>query len=200
MKKKLPKSTVLSAAAAFLLLFAAAGYFILFVPAPDRETKMAVPATFFCNTEENRIESQTDGNCSAYAAAYLLRHMGEETDGEMLAAGMRRIFGFVPASSVVRALNAYGYTAAAYHGSLTTLKQRLAQGIPVIVFIQIPGDTHYAVVTGYDEQYLYLADSLPENANAVGEGYNRRLSAREFLSLWETDSLLPDNIYIAITA
>ena len=30
------------------------------------------PSEFFCDTEENRIDYQTDGKCAAYASAYVL--------------------------------------------------------------------------------------------------------------------------------
>lgn len=54
----------------------------------------------------------------------------------------------------------------------------------------------YAAAVGYDEQYFYLADSLPENANSDGGYYNRRVSTEEFQRLWRTDSLFGENIYI----
>ena len=94
----------------------------------------------------------------------------------------------------------HGYQSKAYHGSVDTLKQRLAEGNPVIVFIRIPGDTHYAVVVGYDEQYIYMADSLAENANASDSQYNRVLTTEEFEYVWGTVTLLPDNIYIVVQA
>lgn len=80
------------------------------------------------------------------------------------------------------------------------MKQRLAKGHPIIVFIQIPGDTHYAVVVGYDEQYIYLADSLAKNANASDAQYNRVLATEDFEAVWETETLLPANIYIVVKA
>ncbi len=78
------------------------------------------------------------------------------------------------------------------------MKQRLAEGHPIIVFIRIPGDTHYAVVVGYDEQCIYLVDSLAENANASDTRYNRVLTTGDFEDVWETGTLLPDNIYIIV--
>ena len=76
------------------------------------------------------------------------------------------------------------------------MKQRLTEGNPIIVFIRIPGDTHYAVVVGYDEQHIYLVDSLAENANASDARYNRVLTTENFEAVWKTGTLLPDNIYI----
>lgn len=91
-----------------------------------------------------------------------------------------------------------GYSAKACCGDTDTLKQRISEGVPVIVFISIPQDTHYAAVTGYDSQYLYLADSLIKNANTDGKGYNRKLTYEEFEKVWKTDTVLSDNIYIVV--
>lgn len=165
-------------------------------PPRDSITALNYPLEYFCSCEENRIDYQTEGNCATYAAAFVLRSLGEQTDGEMLAPKMERVFGFVPARSIVRILEKYGFSANAYHGDIKTLKQRLSGGVPVIVFVSIPGDTHYAVVVGYDAQYFYLADPLAENKNADGSIYNRKLTTEEFEKIWETDTILSDCIYI----
>ena len=85
-----------------------------------------------------------------------------------------------------------------YHGDVTSLKQRLTAGAPVIAFVSIPGDTHYLVVVGYDAQYLYLADSLAQTADSSA-AYNRRLTIAEFEAIWHTDTPLSDNIYIIVS-
>lgn len=41
---------------------------------------------FFCSGGENQIDFQTGGNCAAYAADFILRSLGEQTDGEKSAA------------------------------------------------------------------------------------------------------------------
>lgn len=84
------------------------------------------------------------------------------------------------------------------HGNIDTLKQHLIEGNPIIVFIRIPKDTHYAVVVGYDEQCIYLVDSLEENANAQDTRYNRVLTKEAFEDVWKTRTLLPKNIYIVV--
>ena len=86
----------------------------------------------------------------------------------------------------------------AYSGNIDTLKQRLTNGVPIIVFISIPGDTHYAVVVGYDEQSIYLVDSFVENEDIDMSSYNRKVSNEEFEKIWRTDTILTDNIYIVI--
>ena len=167
-------------------------------PAKDSVTELNYPPEFLCDSGENRMDFQTDGSCAAYAAAYVLRSLGEQTDGETIAPEIQRLFGFVPAESIVRVFEKHGFSAKAYHGDTDTLKQRLASGVPVIVFLSIPNDTHYAVVVGYDTQYFYLVDSLPENKNADEIPYNRKLTTEEFEKIWRTDTVLPDNVYIVV--
>ena len=185
---------------AVLVLFAAVVGAVCCVawcsPPKDRIAERNCPPDFFCDCVENRIDFQTDGSCAAYASAYVLRSLGVQTDGEELAQEIKRVFGFVPAKSIVRVFEKHGFSARAYHGDTDTLKQRLSGGVPVIVFVSIPNDTHYAVVVGYDTQYFYLVDSLPENKNADAPQYNRRLTIEEFEKIWQTDTILSDNIYI----
>ena len=171
--------------------------FLLCISLPGDEIEsFDYPPEFFCASSENRIDYQTNGKCAAYAAAYLLRGFGEDTDGEVLFPELKRTLGFVSANSIVDVFEWHGYQAKACHGSVDTLKQRLTEGNPIIVFIRIPGDTHYAVVVGYDEQHVYLVDSLAENANASDARYNRVLTTENFEAVWKTGTLLPDNIYI----
>lgn len=158
------------------------------------------PPEFFCESSGSRIDYQTPGKCAAYATAYLLRYFGEKTNGEELYPELKRSLGFVSANSITNVLEQHGYQTKAYHGNIDTLKQQLIKGNPIIVFIRIPKDTHYAVVVGYDEQYIYLVDSLAENANARDTRYNRILTTEAFEDVWETRTLLPKNIYIVVEA
>ncbi len=192
--------TILIVLLVLFIAFAACGIcFLLYVSPPKDDVDVFdYPSEFFCETAENRIDYQTDGKCSAYAAAYLLRHLGEAADGEQLYPELKRSFGFVSARSVADVFGKHGYRAKACRGSVETLKQRLAEGNPIIVFIRIPDDTHYAVVVGYDEQYIYLADSLAKNANATDTRYNRVLTTEEFETVWKPGGLLPDNICIIL--
>ena len=188
-------------AVAIILSIAAAISFLTYINPPKDEVKaFNYPLKFFCENTENYIDYQTDGKCAAYAAAYLLRYVGDDADGEALFPELKRTLGFVSVNSIVDVFEQHGYQAKACHGSVDTLKQRLAEGNPIIVFIRIPGDTHYAVIVGYEDQYIYLVDSLAENANAADVRYNRVLTTEGFESVWKTDTLLPDNIYIIVKA
>ncbi len=174
--------------------------YLAYISPPKDETEaFDYPSEFFCVNAENRIDYQTDGKCAAYATAYLLRHFGEEADGEKLFSEFKRPFGFVSVRSITDVFEKHGYRAEACRGNVDTLKRRLSEGNPIIVFIRIPGDTHYAVVVGYDEQNIYLADSLAKNADAADERYNRALTTKDFEAVWKTGMLLPDNIYIFLT-
>lgn len=191
------KTHLIAISTAIILSIAAEISFLAYISPPKDDVEVFLyPPEFFCAGEENRIDYQTDGKCAAYAAAYLLRHFGEETKGEELFPELKRTLGFVFANSIVDVFEKHGYQAKACHGSVDTLKQRLTEGNPIIVFLQIPGDTHYAVVAGYDEQHIYLADSLAENANASDAPYNRVLTTEDFEAVWKTGTPLPDNIYI----
>lgn len=197
--KRLWKKCRIVAIIAVILCIAAAMSFLVYVSPPkDEAESYNYPPEFFCESAGNRIDYQTDGKCAAYAAAYLLRHFGEAADGEELFPELKRPFGFVSAKSITDVFEQHGYQAKACHGNIDILKQRLAEGHPIIVFIRIPGDTHYAVVVGYDEQYIYLVDSLAENVDASDTRYNRVLTTGDFEDVWETGTLLPDNIYIIV--
>lgn len=193
------KICLTAAMAAIVVSIAAAISFLAYISPPRDEVEaFDYPPEFFCASAENRIDYQTDGKCAAYAAAYLLRRFGEDANGEALFPELKRTLGFVSANSVVDVFEQHGCQAKACHGSVDTLKQRLTEGNPIIVFIRIPGDTHYAVVVGYDEQHIYLVDSLAENANASDTQYNRVLTRENFEAVWKTGTLLPDNIYITL--
>ena len=190
----------LSVAVDALVLFALAVVAVLAYVSPPEDdiSPCDYPSEFFCINVENRINRQTDGQCAAYAAAYLLRHFGENVNGEELTSEIRRTFGFVSAGSIAAAFVRRGYWAKPYCGNVDTLKQQLANGDPILVFVRIPGDTHYAVVVGYDEQFIYLADSLEENSGTSDARYNRILTTEDFKTIWKTGGMLPDNIYIVV--
>ena len=177
---------------------AAVGCLSYISPPEDKVETFNYPPEFFCAGAGNHIDYQTDGKCAAYAAAYLLRNCGENADGETLFTELKRPFGFASANSITDVFKEYGYQAKAFRGNIDTLKQRLTEGQPIIVFIRIPGDTHYAVVVGYDERHVYMSDSLAENANTSDPQFNRVLTTEEFEDVWKNGTLLPDNIYIVV--
>ena len=94
-----------------------------------------------------------------------------------------------------------------YHiGNLNTLKHDLENsGNPIIVMIRIQKDKnylHYVPVVGFDENNIFIAESLAELVNDNNELYNRKIGNKEFLKLWNTSMLrqpLYKNTYFEIS-
>lgn len=172
-------------------------YFMM--PKRDTISTDSIPAECMLTGNSNYITYQSGNQCSAYASAYVMRYLGRETNGEELYPKIRRIFGFVPVSSITGLFKDYGYKAQSCYGDINTLKKQLSKGVPVIAFTSIGNDTHYVSVVGYDEEYVFIADSIKENANTRGGFYNRKLSIDEFEEIWKTDAYPMNNVYIVIS-
>ena len=74
-------------------------------------------------------------------------------------------------------------------GNLETLKADLSEGKRVIVFIRTRTDKrwlHYVPIVGYDEDNVYIAESMNSLVNCEGTHSNRRLTNEEFLKFWDT--------------
>ncbi len=142
----------------------------------------------------NRFEMQSSNECSGYSSAYLLRHFGIEADGLAVYEKMpdKMANGYVYPKEVKRMLESYGIKTRFSVATLKALKTEIDRGNPVIVLIRIRPDKdwlHYVTVVGYDTENIYLAESLPEFVNSDNEKYNRVISTKEFLKLWNTSML-----------
>lgn len=86
-----------------------------------------------------------------------------------------------------------GFNVCYHSGNLNTLKQDLENsGNPIIVMIRIQKDKnylHYVPVVGFDENNIFIAESLAELVNDNNELYNRKIGNKEFLKLWNTSML-----------
>lgn len=61
---------------------------------------------------------------------------------------------------------------------------------------------HYVPVVGFDENNIFIAESLAELVNDNNELYNRKIGNKEFLKLWNTSMLrqpLYKNTYFVIS-
>lgn len=142
----------------------------------------------------NRIDFQQSMECSAYACAFVLRHYGREASGQVLYREMpcKRRNGTVYPKGIKKLLTRQGLNAVYCTGNLNALKREISSGNPPIVFIRTrPGKNwlHFVPVVGYDETHLFLADSLTDLANCSENGYNRKVSNKDFLKLWNTSML-----------
>lgn len=148
----------------------------------------------FVITKENRIDMQKGFQCSAFSTAYVLRHFDMEVDGGTLYSVMphKMKSGYVYPKGVYDMLRSYGMKVKYCRGNLNALKVDLQKGNPIIVMIRVQKDKdwlHYVPVVGFDEEHVFLAESLSELINCKNVLYNRRLRNEEFLQLWNTAML-----------
>lgn len=139
----------------------------------------------------NRFDYQGGTECSGFSSAYVLRSFGIEADGREFYA---RIPHKIPGGAVLpgvlsKELRKYGLKARYVKGSLETLKADLSEGKRIIVFIRTRTDKrwlHFVPIVGYDEDNVYIAESMNSLVNCEGAHSNRRLTNEEFLKFWDT--------------
>ncbi len=171
------------------------------VPIPDE----------FMIESDNYFDYQKGMECAAFSSAYLLRHYGEEADGETLFEDFpsRASDGGTMPQGIVTLFQERGYEAEyVTNGTVEELKAELIKGAPVIVFIHVDEplstlhNTHYIPLVGYDEEYFYFAESLKGRANCKKDTslpYNRKTLITKFERLWENIDGYWDYPYFVIS-
>lgn len=169
------------------------------------------PDAYMIDRASNYFDYQPGFECSAFASAYLLRHYGVEAEGLELFENFpgKLSAGGVMPQGLVTYFQSQEYEAEYIcDGSIDDLKEELAKGAPVIVFIHVEEpytsthNTHYVPLVGYDEDYFYLAESLEylsEFKDETDLDYNRRIELSKFEKLWENIDSMWDNPYFRIT-
>lgn len=142
-------------------------------------------------SETNTIAYQKSTECAGFSLAYVLRSYGIQTDGNEVYARMpgKMKNGAVMPRALLKTIRDYGLYARYVKGDLETLKSDLSQGKKAIVFIRTRLDKnwlHYVPVVGYDEEHVYIAESMHSLENCSEKNYNRKLSNAEFLNYWNT--------------
>jgi len=145
-------------------------------------------------TKENRIDLQSGYRCSAFSSAYILRHWDIEEHGDNLYEIIpnKTKDGYVYPRGILNLLSQYGFKIKYCTGNIAALKNEVSKGNPVIVMIRIQTDKnwlHYVPVVGYDEQYIFIAESLADFVNCNEQYYNRKIPINEFKKLWNTSML-----------
>lgn len=153
----------------------------------------------FLITKPNFSEKQGKVECSGYSSAYVYRHLGKEVTGRQLYQEMpcKTRKGLVYCRGIVRLAKRYGFSAKFHIGNLTALKNTIAKGVPVIAMVRTKIHSralHFIAVVGYDEENIYVVDSVASSRNATNEHYNRVIPIKEFKKLWNT-SLLFQPLY-----
>lgn len=145
--------------------------------------------------KENRIDLQTAVECAGYSSAYILRHLGIESDGKEIYQELanKTKNGYVYPKGILKIMKTYNIKSHYCRGNLNSLKHELNKGNPVITFIRYSQHKkwlHFVPVIGIDNEYVYLAESLKEFINVEDNSiYNRRIPIKEFLKLWNTSML-----------
>lgn len=158
--------------------------------------------------QNNRIDFQKNTECAAFSTAYLLRHFGIEDKGESLYTHFpcKTRAGNVYPKGIRKILREKGFKTTYYKGNIHTLKYEVSKGTPVIVFIKVHkerNNLHFVPVVGYDEEYIYLSESLGHlvNCDNNNKKYNRKVPIKEFQKLWNVKRIhmLPySNTYITV--
>lgn len=154
------------------------------------------------------FEFQGEGGCAGFSSAFVLRFLGEKAAGNEIFKQMPATYGNGIAfpKSITRYFKKRGVKVKACMGNLAALKNEISLGKPVIVVIRsFVGKSflHFACITGYDEEFIYFADSIKDwvNVNDSAAYYNRKVPVEEFKKLWNTSMLkmpLYFNIYYQI--
>ena len=148
----------------------------------------------FMITKKNRIDTQTGNSCSGYSIAYILRHYDISAYGNEIYSKLPNKMknGYVYPKEVKRMLEKFGFNVKYCVGNLHSLRNEVSKGNPVIVFIKARKDKnwlHYVPVVGYDEDNIFLAESLGELINCNENTLNRKISSEDFKILWNTSML-----------
>ncbi len=161
----------------------------------------------FIITKDNIISFQSGNECAAYSSAYVMRHLGLEADGNEIYNIMTGKLkdGCVYPKGILNLFPKYGLHIKYCRGNLNSLKNEISKGNPVIVMIRTYADKswlHYVPVVGYDENNIFIAESLKELVNCNEKYYNRTVENSEFKKLWNTCMLkmpLYKNTYMLIS-
>jgi len=155
---------------------------------------------------KNRIDYQKSTECSGFSLAYVLRSYSIEVDGKDIYAKIQGKMknGAVMPRVLRKVIQEYGFKANYVKGNLETIKSDLSDGKRVIVFIRTRLDKnwlHYVPIVGYDEEHIYIAESMNSLVNCQEDNYNRKLTNQEFSQYWDTREIYMPfyrNTYIVI--
>ena len=158
------------------------------------------------------FEFQQGGGCAGFSSAFLLRHSGVQIGGAEAFKDVpfQMKGGLAFPKGITGFFKKRGIKMTACSGNFAALQNELEKGRPVIVVIRSfvnKSYLHFATVTGYDEEKVYLADSIQSWVNVDKDGnaiepvldtaptsgesvyYNRTIPVQEFKKLWNTSML-----------
>lgn len=166
---------------------------------PKNDTKEIEYSDTYFVKSKSYFEKQAKGQCAGFSSAYVLRTLGEEISGSENYERLDHKFsnGYVMPQAIIDIFLEYGHKAEMLRGDLEQLKTRLNERKPIIVLIgHFTSWQHYVTVVGYDEDNIFLYDSNMDTDNT--NGYNRTMTNAEFVSQWENEIPLFEQIYFAV--
>ncbi len=177
---------------------------IYLTPFPKKDVICVNIPSEFIITKPNFFETQGYNECAAYATAYVLRSLGKDTNGDKIYKNMKYklpLLGIVPSKGIIDTFKSYNIKATYYKGDINTLKMRVSQNIPVILYI---GENikweHFITLVGYENSSskIYVYDSLLEDdSNGEAPG-NKTLTEDDLLKVWDNGLPVLNHTYIAV--
>ncbi len=142
----------------------------------------------------NRFEYQKKRECAGYATAFVLRHFGINIDGQTAynAIPVKLPNGDVAGLGVIYLCYKHKVRVKLRIGNLNALKNSLTVGNPIIALTRsVVGSNslHYITVVGYDEENIYVVDSMESHKNCENDFYNRIISEEDFKKIWKTSMI-----------
>ncbi len=165
-----------------------------YIDIEDYEPSMGKVAPAHSIAKPVDIKEQRGPKCSAYAASCLLRYFGTKVYAKNLYPKFLKLFdGSAIPSSVGRVIGAKLHT----HGMISDIEHLIDEGKPVLILGHYDktaewDNLHYMLVTGYDEDNIYLADSLHQTGLRY---YNRKVDRKTFKKMWNTSRTLAVRIF-----
>ncbi len=166
---------------------------------PKNDTKKIEYSDRYFVKSKSYFEKQERGQCAGFSSAYVLRTLGEEISGSENYERLDHKFsnGYVMPQALIDIFKEYDHNVEMLRGDLEKLKTRLNEGNPIIVLIgHFTSWQHYVTVVGYDEDNIFLYDSNMDTDNF--NGYNRTITNAEFISQWENEIPLFEQIYFVV--
>jgi len=138
----------------------------------------------------NYMAYQKTTECSGFSTAHVFRSFGLEAEGNQIYANIKHKMknGAVMPRTLKKFIRGYDLEVNYVKGSLESLKTDLSEGKRMIVFIKTRLDKnwlHYVSVVGYDEENIFIAESMYSLKNCETKYYNRKLSNEEFMKYWD---------------
>lgn len=161
-------------------------------------------------TYENKVlinpllnaESQNHNECGGMSSAYVMRFYKNNVTGLSVYSQIKNKNpdGTINPNQLYQYLKTQSdYNIYACKGTIQDLKTVLDCNIPVIVLINCTGGFHYVPVVGYDNEYIYIQDSVPSFRNSKQTSYNRRETYKDFEKLWNVVLPKSDHLMYIIT-